>query len=117
MKKGSIKLSPLQKRIDYSKGWLFSRNAFAIKFEDLIGKQGGGSEELQLNTIRAMLDFLDIQKSEEEINLLADNLFYKKAETFYKGQIRLWETEFKNNDIHISDELEQVITELGYEKN
>jgi len=116
VKKEEIVLSPLAKRLEYSSGWLNDSNVLCVKFEDLIGEKGGGSNLNQTIQIKNILDFVRIKKSENEIAKIADNLFFQKSSTFHKGTIGQWLNQFSDEEAgYINKEIGSWIPIFGYE--
>jgi hypothetical protein len=76
------------------KGWLSYSNGLVFKFKDLIGAKGGGSEDVQDQTIRRILAYLGIDMGEVGIEHIKGELFSKQAHTFRRGQIGDWRDEF-----------------------
>jgi hypothetical protein len=110
--------SALRERIDNSKGWFFScsNNILPIKFEDIIGVQGGGSDFRQKEVLLTIEKFLGLKKN--HLVNQKDKIFYKKSETFRKGCISDWIGHFDNESKeYIKKELGEVIVELGYESD
>lgn len=116
MTKGETILASLKNRIHQSQGWINSKNVFSLKFEELIGEKGGGDKELQLETIKNLLNFLEIDFDDEKVYYLSQNIFYPKAETFHKGQIYRWKEEYADE---IKDEVNEYLKDflmgLNYE--
>lgn len=99
-------------------GWLSHFPDFVlIKFEDLIGSKGGGSDETQINTVKKIANNLGKKLTDNEIKIIADNLF-GATWTFREGQIGCWKKYFK--PIHkdcFKIVAGQLLIELGYEKD
>ncbi len=74
--------------------WLDEPNCLTVRFEDLIGKSGGGSASRQLETLKAITHHLGIDVSEEQLTYIANHAFYRGARTFRKGQINDWRNHF-----------------------
>lgn len=116
MQVNNVTLSPLKDRVANSQGWLNSENVMGIKFEELIGPKGGGDYNIQIETIKRALAFLEIDKTPEEIKEIADKVFFPKSETFHKGQIDSWKEEFDEDMLSdINNEIGNLLIELGYE--
>jgi len=97
-------------------GWLTDPNTLVIKFEDLIGNQGGGSQELQYGVIDAIAMHLKIKISSSDIEYIAGNVFSKNASTFRKGQIGNWKDIFTDEHVELfKEETGNLLIELGYE--
>ena len=111
------KRAGLRERITNSMGWIDDKNVCSIKFEELIGSAGGGSNELQRQSIKKILDHIDLNGDEQMINKISENVFYPKAKTFHKGQIGQWR---RVCPPEIQETLNlfcgDLITKLGYEK-
>lgn len=55
--------------------FLDKKKVLVVKFEDLIGEKGGGSNSAQKQCLRKICKFLNIPCSSEKINFVAKNLF------------------------------------------
>ncbi|MEO0808239.1 MAG: sulfotransferase domain-containing protein [Cyanobacteria bacterium J06643_4] len=87
---------------DFSRwrGWTHDVNVCAVKFEDLVGERGGGSEEKRIFLIEQILDYLEISLSPSQIKAQFASRTLNPAEshTFRKGGkggIGGWKTFFK----------------------
>ena len=88
---------------------------FLIKFEDLVGSKGGGSDKKQYKTIKALLKFLGLKRSEKRIKYAQKHLF-GDSPTFRKGQIGAWKKHFKPEHIALFKErMNHTLLEWGYE--
>jgi hypothetical protein len=85
--------------------WLQEENCLSVHFEDLVGSSGGGSDNKQIEMIRAITNHLNIDITEEQIIQIAKKVFYKKSNTFRKGQIGDWRN-------HFTDEHKQAFKEV-----
>lgn len=114
LEKKGARLSPLAHRVRNSIGWFSSPNVLAIRFEDLIGEKGGGSNEVQFKTIQSVLDFLSIEKPglAKEIQ---DKVFDTGSQTFNKGKMRQYPETLKAYQIaHLEGDLANEMKLLGY---
>jgi hypothetical protein len=92
-------------------------NIFVVRFEDLVGARGGGSDELQLMTLMNLASFIGQPKTIEEIKAAAPRLF-GGTWTFRKGQIGEWKNFFKPGHLEILKSLiGREVIELGYESD
>ena len=92
--------------------------SFLLRFEDLIGPAGGGSEERQRETIRRMGDHLGLALDETQITTIAQNLFDPHSPTFRKGRIGDWRQHFTQAHKEAMKEVAgDVLIALGYETN
>lgn len=103
------------------KGWISDPNTCAVKFEDLVGERGGGSEEKRLDIVEKILDFLQINLSPQQIksDFTSSALNPEESHTFKKGgrgSIGGWKTLFKENHKQSFKEVAgRLLIELGYE--
>ena len=105
------------------KGWVNNPETLAIKFEDLVGERGGGSEEKRLYIVEQILDYLKINLSSGQIKSQfasyalnpEDSHTYRKGN---KGSIGGWKNVFKESH---KQEFKKVagntLIDLDYEKN
>jgi len=98
--------------------WLNEDNCLLVRFEDLIGEDGGGDWLTQMKAIESVTRHLGFTLTEEEINKIANNAFKAKARTFRKGQIGDWKNHFKDEHVKAFKETAgQALIEMGYEQN
>ncbi len=98
--------------------WLDEKLCLAVHFEDLIGNAGGGSEQKQLETLRAILKHLDVQLSEDKVVEVSKQIFFKSSTTFRKGQIGDWKNHFTEAHKQAFKEVAgNALIKLGYETN
>ncbi len=98
--------------------WVNFKGCLVIRFEDLIGPQGGGSQEVQYATIKAIAHYLDIAPlPEEKIRYVMSNLF-GGGSAFRLGQIGSWKTTFNKQQVETFNKVAgQLLIDLGYEKD
>lgn len=98
--------------------WLWEPFVFSVRFEDIIGPQGGGSREKQLSVLRGLMDFTGVKEGSPDAEALAGMLFSKDAGTFRKGQIASWKEEFtpELHDIFL-EESAKLLELWGYAKD
>lgn len=109
-------LAPLRKRIENVLGWLESSNTTSVKFENLIGEKGGSSKDLQIESIKKIFKYLEIQFDDDFLNYAVENIFYKKSTTFNKGKIGQWKTYFSEETKKIFKEnCGDLLIKLHYE--
>ncbi len=96
-------------------GWTNDNRCLVIRFEDLIGKNGGGSDERQRTTLKRILEHLEIEKSEDEITAIAGKVFNIGSRTFNKGSIGHWKSVYTSHHVeHIERVAGDCIDTLGY---
>ncbi len=72
--------------------WLLSHpNVCKVSFEELIGPQGGGSEERQSKAVTRIADFLGVRA---EVETVLPRLYNRNSFSFFKGQTHAWRDVF-----------------------
>ena len=88
-------------------------NALVVRFEDLIGESGGGSTDLQRETLIRIAQFIDA--SLEDVPIVAEKLFGPGKATFRKGTIDSWREELPPEMLQeIENELSDILSAWGY---
>lgn len=88
-----------------------------IRFEDLVGEEGGGTRQNQLDAVTKIAKFLRMPISAQAIEQRSQGLFGKPGEkTFRKGQIGEWRKYFKFRHRHeMVERFGDLMKEFGYE--
>jgi hypothetical protein len=96
--------------------WFRSAAVCTVRFEDLVGPQGGGAADVQEDEILRVADFLEIEVARNAVCDIVESLFDPTAKTFRRGQAGGWKEEF--NDLHklvFKAVAGKELIELGYE--
>jgi hypothetical protein len=116
MRDGHPLLEPMGQRVAGYLGWMSSDRAITVRFEDLVGPSGGGSEDRQQATVSAVLRHLDRRDDPDEVDRISHAVWSPSSSTFRRGAVGDWRPHF--HPIHI----EQVkrlagsqLIALGYE--
>lgn len=95
----------------------WTKCAHTVRFEDAVGAGGGGSDEKQLASIKAIFQYLEIPVDDAVALHIATNARSGKTQTFRTGRIRNWETVY---DRDLKDAFRSVagelLVDLGYER-
>ena len=75
--------------LDRFAGWL-EGDALRIRFEDLVGAAGGGSDAVQRSAIEGLYAHLGMDPGEAELERIRRRLFSASSPTFHKGRIGRW---------------------------
>ena len=110
---------------DFSRwrGWINEPTALAVKFEDLVGARGGGSEETRIKTIQRIVDYLNVNLSLEQIrtNFTSEIMNPQESHTFRKGgkgKLGEWKKVFKpKHKTAFKKVAGKTLIDLGYEQN
>lgn len=98
----------------YATEWMRDPSVFVCRFEDLVGEQGGGSAQKQLETIQKLAVFLGYPLKNQEADALAAQLF-GGTWTFRQGKIGSWKTYYNEENKRLFKQLiGQSVIDLGY---
>lgn len=75
-------------RLSYFAGWLDA--ALVVRFEDLVGPDGGGDRSRQRAAVRSIYGSMGMDLDETELGSLCDRLFSADSPTFRSGAIGGW---------------------------
>lgn len=111
---GKLHLDSFAKVLDRSYGWLTRpEDVLLVRFEDLVGAEGGGSRERQIHAVRRISEWLGIERVDPAP--VSDSLFGGTS-TFRQGIIGSWRKEFT---VEVKQEFDRIVGERlkhwGYE--
>lgn len=90
-------------------------NTLLIRFEDIIGPQGGGSKEAQFEAMSKIADFIGVPLDEEKYEKIAQDIF-GGTHTFRSGQIGAWKEVFTDEQLELFYEnYGDILEKLGYQ--
>jgi len=105
----------LWKRFD---GWFHESNTLVVRYEDLIGPQGGGGTQAQLSTIASIASHLGSDLSGDELVRIASTVYSTKAPTFRNGKIGTWKEMFTFEHVAMfKEQTGDLLVRLGYEES
>lgn len=109
-------VSPINVALDKFIGWLDPRYALTVKYEDIVGRRGGGQDNVQNQSLINIIQYLDIPITNAGIEKLRTKLYSTKTLTFNSGKIKQWKARFKTRHREIFKRLagNQLIA-YGYE--
>lgn len=103
-----------------AKGFLsyFDKSSIYIScFEKLVGPEGGGSRETQIEEILNIAAFIEVPLTRAEAEEIGKSLF-GGTKTFRKGQIGGWKNHFSEEHKNLfKRHFGDLLVQLGYEKN
>lgn len=80
-------------RLDAFAGWL-DDGCLVVRFEDLIGPEGGGDRPRQIRTLRSIYVSLGMGATEPLLESICARLFSSASPTFRQGSIERWRQAF-----------------------
>ncbi len=95
----------IEEKLRRFSGWL-QGNALVVRFEHLVGPQGGGDPETQVRTLRDLFEYLGISVSHALLESIARRMFFSKSPTFRKGAVRQWQN-------YLDEELQTLFYETA----
>ncbi len=96
--------------------WRLSDNCCIVKFEELIGEKGGGSDDLQYKTLKNICNYLELNLTDDEIFSTGRKIFDVNSPTFRKGQIASWKEELPIRWQNVFNKrYGDILKEVGYE--
>lgn len=106
-------LPSLSNHLDRYLGWLDEPDSCVVRYEDLIGPRGGGSEDAQLAAVERILQFIGAAKAEQAA--VADSVYSTTSATFRRGQIGSWRAEMPaRHQALIQERCGDQLQALGY---
>ena len=98
--------------------WLVEPNCLIVRFEDLVGEKGGGSDVRQIETIREIAEHIGASLEESQLKSMAEGLFGSGSRTFHKGQIGNWREHFSlEAKAAFKRRSGKALKEFGYESD
>ena len=97
----SLYYKPFLAVLKQIEGWVDAEDVLTVRYEDLVGEKGGGSDKAQRETISKILQHIGRNYQNAELDILQSSL-YGGTHTFRSGQIDGWKK-------HINDELNTLI--------
>jgi len=97
--------------------WIDEPSCLTVRFEDLVGAQGGGNEERQRKIIQAIAVHIGANSSSLLVEKIRQDLFgNNRSKTFHKGQIGGWKQHFKSaHKAAFKRHYSHALVRLGYE--
>jgi len=102
--------------------WFDHPEVVLLRFEDLCGSKGGGTQIAQKESILAVSKALGVRLSRRDLQFLTTNLWGEAeggaSSTFRQGQIGSWREYFKEEHVAaFKERLGGALISLGYEEN
>jgi len=105
----------IRERVESLLPWTTWPDNHTVRFERLVGPDGGGTREAQREEIRRLCEHFGAACSPSDINRIADEAF-GGTNTFRKGAIGAWREHFNLEHTQVCKKLiGQLLIDLGYE--
>jgi hypothetical protein len=98
--------------------WLDDPSTLVVRFEDLVGPQGGGVSGKQLDEIRRIAEFVERPLSREHAQQLAQKMYSTGSLTYRKGIVGDWRNHFSEDHRRVFKQVAgDLLIRLGYEND
>jgi hypothetical protein len=115
IQEANLEVYGIGRKLEISVGWLESGHVAVLRFEDLIGEAGGGTQDAQVTSICKIGEHLGLSLDPEQAAQIGRQAF-GHGRTFRKGQVAAWRDVF---DQYIREvfrqEAGEYLIKLGYE--
>lgn len=108
------RLQPLADRFHDVLRWSERADGLLVRFEDLVGARGGGSDTAQRATVHRLAAHVGVPVDDARATRIADGLFGGTA-TFRRGRVGGWRETFDERHLAAAERLTPLLVELGYE--
>ena len=114
---GGHRILPMGERYRDFLDWERRGGAALVRFEDLVGPKGGGSEEAQRRAVGGVVRHLGLEVGEGRLAEIRAGLF-GSGRTFRKGRSGGWRNEFSGgHKAAVKEQAQDVLERLGYEED
>ena len=114
---GTFMGSSMAAKIRSIEGWLHAPSVVTLRFEDIIGAQGGGSDEAQQAAIIKVGEHIGLPLTPPQALEIGQRAF-GRGSTFRAGQIGSWRQSFDDEVKAIfKQEAGALLIKMGYEQN
>lgn len=87
---GKPPIPSIVQRLGKYQDWLTDDRTVVVRFEDLVGSAGGGSDEVQHEAVKAVLTHCERYQDDAQVDSIARATFAPHSATFRKGRIGDW---------------------------
>ncbi len=113
---GGVLPKAWENQIEQLVPWVDDPGCLTVRFEDLVGSAGGGSDDKQIKTVASIVNHLGIELHEEVVEEIARNAYYTGSRTFRRGQIGGWKNHFTEEHKRVFKKTRgDILIKLGYE--
>ncbi len=112
----SLGVDSIRTRLEDFEPWLDNADC-VVRFEDLIGARGGGSNVRQMEQLKNIYNSIGVvEVSDEILHHIYKGVFDTKSPTFYKGLINQGKNSFDNNleELFVTHVGTDLLEQYGY---
>ncbi|MDY2586478.1 sulfotransferase domain-containing protein [Winogradskyella aquimaris] len=108
-------LEPFDEVLDKFLPWTQSDEVLCIKFENLIGPNGGGDKHKQEEAVKSICNHISIELNQDQLENVCNKIYSVKSSTFNKGKIGNWRSTLSEEEKKwLNKTIENQITKYGY---
>lgn len=109
-------IEPFPVVLNKFKPWINKEEVLCLRFEDLIGSNGGGNNQNQIEAVKSICEFISIKVEDAVIEKISKGIYSSKSSTFNKGKINNWKQNLNNKEIQwLNSVINQQITDYDYQ--
>ncbi len=98
--------------------WLEEPGVKLVRFEDLVGPQGGGAAQTQRRVVQELAAALHVSLDENRLEAVCAGSFDPASPTFRAGAIAGWRARYRPEHVRALNEVAgDLLIELGYERS
>jgi len=95
--------------------WLYDERCLVVRFEDLVGPNGGGDEARQIEAVKKITRHAGFMMTPKNISELAKTVFSDRSRTFRRGSIGCWKEWLDDELIEMIKSRKETFRPFGYE--
>ncbi|MEY8870692.1 sulfotransferase domain-containing protein [Meridianimaribacter flavus] len=108
-------LEPFPEVLNKFQTWKDQQEVLCVKFEHLIGPNGGGDKQKQIEAVNKISQFISVKIEDKELNNICDNIFSSKSSTFNKGKIGNWKNVLNDEEkLWLNNVIKEEVIKYGY---
>jgi hypothetical protein len=98
--------------------WLDEPGVWPVRFEDLVGPQGGGARDAQRRAVCELAAELELPLDEPQLEVVLGGIFHPESPTFREGAVAGWRARYSPEHVRaFKDVAGDLLVELGYESS
>lgn len=95
--------------------WAQSDDVLCVKFEHLIGPNGGGDKHKQEEAVKSICNHISIELNQGQLEDICNKIYSVKSSTFNKGKIGNWRSTLSEEEKKwLNETIRSQITSYGY---
>lgn len=102
---GNPPVPSIEQRLGKYQDWLTDERTVVVRFEELVGSAGGGSDEAQHAAVKNVLQHCNRYQDEAQVDSVARATFAPHSATFRKGRIGDWSNHLTQQHLDLLEEV------------